>query len=108
MVCVDKAHHYVMHGLYFRPKFFKLKEVLFDKMKNYNIPVVFMTATATQEMIGHIKQLSGLDTLPENIITWPSSEGIQTRYVMVEVCWRKEQVIRNFKDLARCVSLRTN
>jgi superfamily II DNA helicase RecQ len=98
MVCVDEAHLYVMHGLYFRPKFFKLKEILFDKMKNSNIPVVFMTATATKDMIGHIKQLSGLEILSENI-TWPSSEGIQRRDVIVEVCW-KEQVIRDFKDLA--------
>jgi superfamily II DNA helicase RecQ len=98
MVCVDEAHLYVMHGLYFRPKFFKLKEILFDKMQNSNIPVVFMTATATEDMIGRIKQLSGLDILQENI-TWPSSEGIQRRDVMVEVCW-KEQVIRDFKDLA--------
>jgi superfamily II DNA helicase RecQ len=98
MVCVDEAHLYVMHGLYFRPKFFKLKEILFDKMKNSNIPVVFMTATATKDMIGHIKQLSGLDILSENI-TWASSEGIQRRDVIVEVCW-KEQVIRDFKDLA--------
>jgi hypothetical protein len=63
MVCVDEAHLYVMHGLYFRPKFFKLKEILFDKMKNSNIPVMFMTATATKDMIGHIKQLSGLDII---------------------------------------------
>ena len=70
----------------------------FDKMKNSDAPVVFVTATATEEMIGHIKQLSGPDVSPENI-TWPGSEGIQHRAVMVEVRW-KEQVIRNFKDLA--------
>jgi hypothetical protein len=98
MVCVDEAHLYVMHGLFFRPKFFKLKEILFDKMKNSNIPVVFMTATATKDMICHIKQLSGLDILQDNI-TWPSSKGLQRRDVMVEVCW-KERVIRDFKDLA--------
>jgi superfamily II DNA helicase RecQ len=34
MVCVDEAHLHVMHGLCFRPTFFKLKEILFDKMKN--------------------------------------------------------------------------
>jgi superfamily II DNA helicase RecQ len=67
-------------------------------MQNSNIPVVFMTATATEDMIGRIKQVSGLDILPENI-TWPSSEGVQRRDVMVEVYW-KEQVIRDFKDLA--------
>jgi len=66
--------------------FFKLKkEILFDKIQNSNIPVVFMIATATDEdMIGRIKQLSGLDILPDNI-TWPSSEGIQRHDVMVEV-----------------------
>jgi hypothetical protein len=78
--------------------FFKLKEILFDKTKNSNIPVVFMTATATEDMIGRIKQLSGLDILPENV-TWPTSEGVQRRDVVVEVRW-KEQVIRDFKHLA--------
>jgi hypothetical protein len=62
-----------MHGLCFGPKFFKLKDVLFDKMKNSIIPVVFVTATATAEdMIGRIKELSGLDILPENV-TWPAT-----------------------------------
>jgi superfamily II DNA helicase RecQ len=28
MVCVDEAHLYVMHGLHFRPMFFKLKEMI--------------------------------------------------------------------------------
>ncbi len=76
MVCVDEAHLHVMHGLCFRPMFFKRKEILVDKMKNSNIPVVFMTATATEDMIGCIKQLSDLDVSPENI-TWPTSEGVQ-------------------------------
>jgi superfamily II DNA helicase RecQ len=60
MVCVDKVHFYVMHGLHFRPQFFQLKDILFDKMKKYPIPVVFMTATATKEMIQNVKRLSGL------------------------------------------------
>jgi hypothetical protein len=47
-----KPIFYLMqHGLFFRPKFFvvKLKEILaFDKMNNSNIPVVFITANATE------------------------------------------------------------
>jgi superfamily II DNA helicase RecQ len=66
-MCVCEAHLYMMHGLHFRPNFFKLKEILFDKMKNSNIPVVFMTATATEDTIGRIKQLSGPVVLPENV-----------------------------------------
>ena len=83
MVRADEAHPHVMHGLHFRPKFFKLKEILFDKMGNSNVPAVFVTVTATEQMIGHIKQLSGgLDVLPENI-TWPGSEqGVQHRDIV--------------------------
>jgi superfamily II DNA helicase RecQ len=92
MVCVDEAHVHVMHRLCFRHMFSKLKEILFDKIKNSNIPVVFVTATATKNMIGRI-------ILPENVVAWPTSEGIQRRDVVVEVCW-KEQDNRDFKDLA--------
>jgi hypothetical protein len=50
MVRVDEAHVHVM-PMFFKLMFFKLKEILFDKMKNSNIPLVFVTATATEDMM---------------------------------------------------------
>jgi superfamily II DNA helicase RecQ len=98
MVCVDEVHLYVMHGLHFRPQFFQLKDILFDKMKTYPIPVVFMTATATEEMIQNVKRLSGLSISRSNT-NWPCYDGIQRRDVLVEVQF-KQHVIRDFKELA--------
>jgi hypothetical protein len=77
MVYVDKVHLCVMHGLHFRPQFFQLlKDILFDKMNTCPIPVVFMTATATEEMLQNAKRLSGLSILRSNT-NWPCHDGIQ-------------------------------
>jgi hypothetical protein len=63
------------------PKFFKLKDILVDTMQNSAIPVVFRTATATEDMIGHKKQLSGLDILPEIL------HGLGLRVSSAETLW---------------------
>jgi hypothetical protein len=63
-----------------------------------NIPVLFMTATATKSMIEHLKHLTGFEISPSNLI-WPGKEGMARRNIDVTVLLR-EQSIGVFKSLA--------
>jgi superfamily II DNA helicase RecQ len=78
MVCIDEVHLFVSHGLFFRSEFFQLKTNFFDHLATSNIPVLFMTATATKIMLEHLEHLTGFGIDPRNLI-WPAMLAITRR-----------------------------
>jgi superfamily II DNA helicase RecQ len=98
MVCIDEVHLFVSHGLFFRQEFFELKRNFFDHLAVMNIPVLFMTATATKTMLEHLKHLTGFEISESNLI-WPGTLGMARRNIHVTILLR-EQSIGVFKSLA--------
>ena len=91
MVCVDEVHLFVHFGLTFRKEFQELTPLLFSKLRigrskiRTKVPLLFMTATCTQFIVGRIEALLDIRFLLRHNVFWPNADGMQHRQVFMEV-----------------------
>jgi hypothetical protein len=91
MVCVDEVHLFVHFGLTFRKEFQQLTPMLFSKLRigrsklRTKVPLLFMTATCTQFIVGRIEALLDIRFLLRHNVFWPNADGMQHRQVFLEV-----------------------
>jgi hypothetical protein len=74
LLTVDECHLFASFGLEFRKEFLDLDHTLFSKLHRspHALPVLFMTATGTKQMVDELEKLTSLQfRKPENIL-WPS------------------------------------
>jgi superfamily II DNA helicase RecQ len=74
LVAVDECHLFANFGIEFWAECYHLKEHLFSKLHlaPINIPIVFMTATATSFMVDDLELLCGIQFNKDHDIFWPS------------------------------------
>jgi superfamily II DNA helicase RecQ len=73
-VSIDECHLFANFGVEFRKEFVDLKDAFFSKLNNvpHAVPILFMTATGTRQMVDELETLTGLSFDRENDIFWPS------------------------------------
>ena len=103
LITVDELQLFVSFGLRFRPEFHALKEKVFPKLKASddsdaptNIPVLFMTATATNKILTQLQLLTGLSIKKENLF-WPSARQLLQRkcYIHFDFSVRANMKLRD-------------
>jgi superfamily II DNA helicase RecQ len=104
MVCIDEAHLYASFGVEFRSEFYALQGILFEPLKNkrpknINVPVLLMTATASQSMINDITTLSGIQLTNTNNVIWPNNvKRMSPRNVGIHIIFDDSGALRKIKS----------
>ena len=99
-IAVDECHLYASHGLEFRQEFGDLKEILFNMAKRNTtipIPILFMTATASDEMVNDVELLTGLTFDKTNDFMWPHHHsGVHRRNIFISFVFQ-DSPLRHIK-----------
>ena len=109
LVCIDEVHQFVNFGLTFRKSFATLKEKLFKLLVNSNyskdsntslytvlkIPILFMTATMNQSILGLLQQIVGIQLFSYNIY-WGDASYFNKRNITI-CSSNTPQYLRNVK-----------
>jgi superfamily II DNA helicase RecQ len=105
LVCIDEAHLYASFGVEFRSEFYALHAILFEQLKlkrpkNINVPVLLMTATASQSMINDITALSGVHLTNTNNVIWPNDvKRMSRRNVGIHISFDDQGALRKIKSV---------
>ena len=72
LLAVDECHLFANFGMEFQLEFYKLRDSLFSKLSfsDWNIPLLFMTATPSKGMIEDLELLTGLKFDPSTELFW--------------------------------------
>ena len=103
LLSVDECHLYASHGMEFRAEFGQLRKCLFRTIlreTKHPIPILFMTATASQSMVNDLSALTGLSFDLQRDLIWPSSHsGVQRRNVFINLSFKESPIRRIKSDL---------
>ena len=115
MVVVDEVHQFIQYGSTFRPAFRSLKDYLFRKLilrQEYNtrhqllkVPIVFMTATFSSELIEHLNIMTDIKLYPSNIF-WSDKIKFSRRNIRIQTILTSQKK-KKIKDHL-CSQLGTN
>jgi hypothetical protein len=88
LFCIDEAHLFVQFGLWFRDEFLSLKQHVFQKLSRGGnksiVPILFMTATATETIINQITLLTGLSFDTSLNVFWPTPLQMRRRVCTIK------------------------
>jgi hypothetical protein len=112
LFAVDEAHLFVQFGLYFRDEFFAMKSLVFDLLaidggKTTRVPVLFMTATATERILEQLEKMTGLVFNRDLNIFWPNPIEMMHRVQKISFTVT-EQPISEFKKVLASENERRN
>jgi len=109
LVACDECHLFASQGMEFREEFSKLKQVLFDVIKKgvSCIPVLFITATASEVMVSDLEALTSLVFNTPYDLLWPCNiMGVQRRNVFIDLLVT-ESPLRRIKAVLQSITLST-
>ena len=105
LIAVDECHLYAAHGMEFREEFAHLRECFFriaEKSSKHSIPVLFMTATASQSMVMDLQQLTGLAFHPNDDLLWPQyHSGVERRNISLQLSFQDSPIRRIKAELVK-------
>ena len=103
LVCIDEVHQFVSFGSSFRPEFGDLQDALFKKIIIQDgghvinnslvpvsgscllkIPLLFMTATITDDLVKYLQRFVGIRLFPQNYL-WSGRDKMKRRCVKIDV-----------------------
>ena len=103
LVCIDEVHQFVSFGSSFRPEFGDLRDTLFKKLIVHDgghlvgnsvipvggscllkIPLIFMTATITNELVIYLQRFVGIRMFSQNYL-WAGRERMKRRTVKIDL-----------------------
>ena len=104
-VAIDECHLYASHGMEFRREFGELRKCLFhlmEKQLTAPIPILFMTATASQSMVDDLTTLTGLSFNPTQDLIWPANHsGVERRNLFLDLTFSEQPLRRIKRDLLK-------
>ena len=99
MVCIDEIHLFVIFGITFRKSFINLKESFFkhliDRSKHetdaphavhLKVPLLLMTATFNNRLLGIFEKMIGIKVLRENYL-WSRRQKMAHRNIGINVAF---------------------
>ena len=103
LVCIDEAHQFVSFGSSFRPEFGDLRDALFKHLIIHDgthfiensvvpvggccllkVPLLFMTATITNDLLKYLQRFVGVRLFPQNYL-WAGREYMKRRCVKIDL-----------------------
>ena len=84
MIVMDEIHLVTHFGMSFRKEFGALKNSLFKKVRNRNVPLLFLTATCTSRIK---ESLESMLDMRINYVHWPSPLEMVNRNVKLNITY---------------------
>ena len=104
-ISVDECHLYASHGREFREEFGDLRAILFQMAKRHAsvpTPILFMTATASSEMLSDLESLTGLQFDKDDDLMWPHQHsGVHRRNVFIDITFQDTPIRKIKRELIK-------